>query len=304
MRDGQLEIRITEALRASAKNVEQTRPWRWRVGLANGRPMAVDVRADERWVSLSTQAGGVPNDTLELLRHNEGLGGSSRIALSLDTWSLGLRSDVLLCEGVPLAERINEACAGLKLASERLTHGCGGSHAALGTRALEDEAVRNQGLADSCRDAGWSVIERDSGALAIELDVDNACHRAMLEPVGGGGVRVSAEAASIDAESLLVREAVGALLLSSCHTLRFARAAVTGRETLTARFEVAFAEPPAPGELDEGLHALAAACRLYAREIDVLQDEAIAVRFLELTGSCRRNGPYDRWRETGKDGQP
>jgi hypothetical protein len=289
--NGKHEFAIRQALGACAACVEETRPRGWRVSLANGRPLDVDVQADENWLTLSTPVPGARADCIELLRLNHGLGGSSRIALVPGTWSLELRSDVPLVdtwpdsdlpEAMSLAIRIGEACDGLKQASDRL-------HGGLHTRDDEPDPAERvwsdcaavTRLADLCREAGWPYVERRGGALAIELDVADACHHALFE-LRSERAELSVPVTLVDVESAHAREAIGVLLLSACRTLRFARAAVTGGQAPTARFEVMFAEPPVAPELDEALRALSTACLLCAREAEMLREQAVAMKFLDV----------------------
>ena len=279
---GRRERAIDEALHACATDVEQTRAWQWRATLANGTRFAVDARAEGEWLSLSAPAGEAPGDCLGLLRLNHRLDAASRIALSLDAWSLELRSEVPLADGVNLPGRIREACTGLARASKRLRSGSkcrrdGG---------CEEQPARDRRpasmFADTCREAGWSFAEHRAGALAIELDVADSCHHAMLEP-DDHSIALSVEIGCWDAASAATCDAVGVLMLSACHALRFARAAATDDGVLTTWFEVMFGEAPGARELDEALRALSTACRLYAREAAILRDEAIAIRFLDAT---------------------
>ena len=298
------EMVIDEALRAAGGVVERTGAFHWNVGLGNGRPLDVEARADAGWLSLRAQTDRAPGDCYALLALNTGLGAASRIGLALDDWSLRLCSEVPLVEGANLPGRIAEAFVGLKEASERLLDdapdrstqsaaeadpsasagGCGGPR-----RSAEREGGQvGPELADACREAGWTTAERRGDALAIELDVAGACHHAILARDANEGVAaLSVEVMRWEVVTPIVRRAVGVLLLSACHALRFARAATAGSDELTARFEVTLGPAPSALELDVALRALSAACLLYAREVDVLRDEALAARFLEMVWKGR-----------------
>jgi len=67
--------------------------------------------------------------------------------------------------------------------------------------------------------------------------------------------------------------------------VRLVRAAIApGEVPPVARFEVVFADAPCPLELASALESLSVACSHCGEETNMLQDHAIAQRYLELRG--------------------
>jgi len=275
---------IGEALAACAERVELARPRHWRVSIAKGAAIALDASVDAGWLLLSASGGDVPADCLAVAALNRGLEASSRIALAADAGSLRLRAEVPLGEGMGLRDRVAEACAGLVRASRRL---------AVGDRADESAGEPPDGraasMAEPCREAGWSFVERRSGTLAIDLDVVDASHQATLAPAGASGYVVAVDVVHWASPSAGCRQALGVLLLSAAEALRFVRPSAAVNGDVVAGFEVTFGARPAVEELDEALRALSTACRLFAREAQLLRDEGVAARFLDLRNPGRRS---------------
>ncbi len=277
------ETAIGDALNACAERVELASPLRWLVSIAKGATIAVDARVEGGWLLFSAPGGAPPADWLAVAGLNRGLEASSRIAMAVDTGLLQLRAEVQIGEGINLDDRVREACAGLVRASQRLagTDPAGDP----GGKPADGSAVA---LADGCREAGWSFVERRSGTLAIDLDVVDASHQATLAPAGPSGCTLGVGVAQWDSARPACRQALGVFLLSAAGALRFVRPAATVNGEVVAGFEVAFGARPAARELDEALRALSAACRLFAREAQLLRDEGVATRFLGLRDPGRR----------------
>jgi hypothetical protein len=62
------------------------------------------------------------------------------------------------------------------------------------------------------------------------------------------------------------------------------RVRLAGEVPPVARFEVVFAGAPCPLELASALESLSVACSHCGEEINMLQDHAVAQRYLELRG--------------------
>jgi hypothetical protein len=138
-------------------------------------------------------------------------------------------------------------------------------------------------LKQICAEAGWPFVERASGKLAVELEVANGFYQALLVPTGRG-VQIGCDLATCDAAPLC-RQAIGGLLLAASAAVRLVRAAIApGEVPPVARFEVVFASAPCPLELANALESLSVACSHCGEEVNMLQDHAVAQRYLELRG--------------------
>lgn len=277
------ETAIGEALAACAERVELARPRHWLASIAKGATVAVEARVDPGWLLMSVPGGDAPVDWLAVAGLNRGLEASSRIAMDGDTGMLRLRAEVPLGEGINLDDRVREACAGLVRASQRLAGTDPAGHS--GGKPVDGSAVA---IADACREAGWSFVERRNGTLAIDLEVVDASHQATLAPAGPSGCSLAVDVARWESGSSDCRRALGMFLLTAADAVRFVRPAAAVNGEVVAGFEVSFGVQPAARELDEALRALSAACRLFAREAQLLRDEGVAARFLGLRDPGRR----------------
>jgi hypothetical protein len=285
MKAGTRLLVIDDALRSCAEEVEQTQAGRWRVTIGNGFPIDLDARDDDGWLMFSRPAGRASAAWFRVLCLNSGLDLASRVGLEPLTSSLHLLSEVPAGDDVNLPARIREACTGLGRALARL----GGVERVHDDTTPAAAVMKTQmsEIADLCRESGWRAVERRDGALSVELDVAGACHQA-IGRTDDGAVGVSVEIARWERATPAARDALAILLLSACRAHRFVRASAseTG-EAIAARFEVRFGGRPHATELDEALRAMSVACRLYAREADVLQDESIATDFVARLESAR-----------------
>jgi len=180
-----------------------------------------------------------------------------------------------------IAARIREVCAGFVF-----------SRAGAQTDPAAASATESPGTADVepinlkqiCSEAGWPFVERSSGKLAIELEVAHGFYQALVVPTGRG-VRIGCDLATCDAAPLVCRQAIGGLLLAASGAVRLLRATIApGEVPPVARLEVVFAGAPCPLELASALESLSVACSHCGEETNMLQDHAVAQRYLELRG--------------------
>ena len=256
---------------------------RWRLALANGRPFEVSAGVDAvgEWLHLDapTGAGRDPRRLWAALVVNGRLGGAAKIALTAD--GLRLRAEMPLDRRDVLAARVASTCCGFKDALSALDDGPdvaarAGLGGAPGLPAASD-------LAAACREAGWSVSERANGRVAVNLECARRFHLALVGPQASGGVLVAAELVRAATLSAAARAALATLLLATTARVRLVRAAADEEGGhVWARLEVAFDTKPEAGDLDHALSALAAGCSLAGDEARVLENDAVAARYLAL----------------------
>lgn len=135
-------------------------------------------------------------------------------------------------------------------------------------------------------EAGWPTEVRADGSLALDLGVPDAFIQAEIE-LRRGEQLCTASLAAPQSVSAAGREAMAMLLLRAGGAVRLARP-VLPRSDDAPRFEVVLTADPDVGELAHALAALAVACRLFAREIEVVQrSDAIASRVRAFRGDAR-----------------
>jgi hypothetical protein len=287
---------ISGALEKCSASVEQVRHERWAFALSNGADLRATARLDDDWLLLETSmvsgscslvaespGGSAAAWFWKLLGWNATLAGGVKFALPPGQSAIHLRAELPLDEEVNLTRRIVQACAGLKMASARFHRGDGAGADGDGCAATVVAENPPSDLAAVCRESGWAFIERESGNLAVDLDVPGTFQQALVESNTQRGVAVSvALTAGGEPPLPLCQEALGLLLLRSSAVVRMARAAVeAGESGAGARFEAVFADAPSPQELAHALAALSVAWRLAGREAGVLaNDEAIARQYL------------------------
>jgi hypothetical protein len=216
----------------------------------------------------------------DLLVWNATLPGLVKFVLTTEG-SVRLRADLPLHEGIDIAARIREASAGFVFAwPGEPTDPAAPS----GTDSPGTADVEPINLKQICSEAGWPFVERASGKLAVELEVVNGFYQALMVPTARG-VQIGCDLATCDAAPPVCRQAIGGLLLAASGAVRLVRAAIApGEVPPMARFEVVFAGAPCPSELASALESLSVACSHCGEEINMLQDHAVAQRYLELRG--------------------
>ena len=239
------------------------------------------------WLGLETDfhqsanaAAKGPAFFWDLLVWNATLPGLVKFVITTDG-SVRLRADLPLHEAIDIAARIREVCAGFVFAG---ADGPTDPAAPSATDSPGTADVEPINLKQICAEAGWPFVERASGKLAVELEVANGFYQALLLPTGRG-VQIGCDLATCDAAPLLCRQAIGGLLLAASGAVRLARAAIApGEVPPVARLEIVFAGAPSPLEMASALESLSVACSHCGEEINMLQDHAVAQRYLELRG--------------------
>jgi hypothetical protein len=257
--------------------------------LANAGWLCLDIRLPEE-VQPPLSASGRAWD---LLCWNAGIEGGGKLAIVQDGYgkaTIRLRAEIPLDEDSVPAERIGQVCSGFQRVSRKL---CGkkrkrtkeGSES-LPTNQAEGGARRDSGdLRQRCAEAGWEFTERPDGRLFVALDVQDDFCQAVVEEDGNRGVRVSVELVGCEALPEPCREATGLLLLRCCAIVRMARAAAEqSNQRVATRLEVVFPGSASSAELSHALAALSVGSHLCRKEVNALQDEAMAREYLSVRG--------------------
>ena len=286
--------RAGAALEASGHPVESRGAGRWRLAAGNGAALATTATVEDGWLRLDAGLRARPLPSRrgrarlwELLEANATLPGGVRLVLT-GSRRLLARAEAPTAEGVDLDVWVAGALAGLVRAAERwrgqgpppCKDGEGGPGSGTGDEGpdLSDEVRR------LCEEAGWSVIARPSGTLAVPLEVPGESCTADVER-GPGRFTVTAELARTSTLSAASRDAWAGLLLTACGVVRLARASAGSRDGHVAAWvEATWPGLPSAAELAHGLAACSVACQLCGREVTALKEEAIATQYLRVRG--------------------
>jgi hypothetical protein len=294
---------VAETLDDCAGSLEQLGPVRWSFLPSNGADLRVEARIDEGWLLLNA---GLPARRYRptaaalwhMLEQNGGLPGGAKLARLSGQRQLSACAELRLDREIDLGTRLSQACAGLKAAE--VVHVAVSEAAELvvpegwspgadeqgGGRSTQSDSSSSD-LRELCEESGWTFTEQPGGRLVVDLDVPGEFHQAALQRKGSRQVVVTTNLAPCDGSApARCRQALGLLLLRACGVVRMARAAAGVFEArASARFEVAFDTEPCAGELAHALSSLSTACRLCAKEADVLHsDERIAREYLARWG--------------------
>lgn len=294
------EFVIGESLHKCASLVEEVGPGAWNFILNNGSMLLVNARADEQWLHLDAPVaidkkggtGGAKHDAKhdpwQLLKLNQGLGGFSKVAFLPGQSTPRVRAEISLDEEVDLAQRLREACAGLKVAAGKLHGEKREEHVGAGplSRATEDES--STVLKRLCEESGWKFTERSGPMLAVDLETRSGFYQAQVAEQFGGAISLTVELTGAASPSEKSKQAIGTMLLQASALVRLSRATVRETEAgATASFEVLFQTPPCAAEFGHGLSALAVACGLCGHAGEAMWDETVASHYLAAQSSSK-----------------
>ncbi len=255
----------------------------------------VQLAATGPWLQLATSLpGGVVDHLLadgageRLLAQNAQLPCGLCFALEADCRSALLMADLplhdCLADGQQVVAQVQPLWTSLQQQLQQSSE-CGPADVPgqwpLPLTVDEDAGSAAQQL---CQSTGWDYYERGSGTLAITLEVSRRFCQAFAYQQASGEFRLSTvlETPPLSNTS---RQAVALFLLAATRAVRMARATMSRdhqARTPEYRWEVTWTALPSRTAFHYGLSALSLACRLTARELPALADEAIAQAYLRL----------------------
>jgi len=286
--------RVSRALGKNADTVTRCGPSRWNLALTNGEVLRSRAWLSEDWLHMEAGVRHVrrkaraSGDWLwNCLVLNGMLPGCAKYAVDARN-RLRIRCEVPLAsdaDDIDLCRRVRWVCDGLKAASEAVHEWTAGKHDALRQEALSyDGSDAHCDLERLCEESGWPFTRRAAARLAVELDVRDVFHQAIIEP-RPDGIRASVGLLSDAMPSAVSRRAIGALLLTFGAVLRMARGAGAIQDGhATTWLEVPLPPCPLPAELAHALCALSVGCGLCAREVEALKDDVTAREYLTVRG--------------------
>jgi hypothetical protein len=254
---------------------------RWRLALSNGHSLTVSAQRDAGFLLLDAPAGDSPavQGLVPLAECSRALPAAVKFALRGSN-ALRLRAEFPLPEeSGAAAARIREHLEGMRSVSHRLHNGlsreAAGEEMACPEPQGEGQAIAGS-LVEALNEAGWEFHERPGGALLADLETGG---RFLQAEIGrcGEGARFRVTLCRSDDAGEAAQQALCLYLLEANAALRYARAFLQreGRE-ISAGFEVHVESGPSAAEAGHALAALSVAARHCARELEVLQDGAMA----------------------------
>ncbi|MBN1421527.1 MAG: hypothetical protein JXP34_22330 [Planctomycetes bacterium] len=279
-----IERDIAAALSAFVRDVVRQGPGCWAFFLGRSRRRPGSARLAGPWLILQTAPpprGADPAAIVRTIERGSLLRGGARIVLAADGGII-LRADVAVEPDVPVRDRIEGACRGLRQALVIL----GGRPPA--SRSIPEASGSAPGgdplaaVAAACDAGGWPHRRRSGGEVVVDLDVPGVFHQAVVEMGPNGAPLASVVLAPAEALGSPVRRvATATLLAAAAGQVPLVRPAVAAERPALA---VGFAADPKPSEIVHALASLSIACGLCGREVASLIDEDLAERFLRIRG--------------------
>lgn len=295
---------IHEALAQTGRLVTRTSSATWSVALKSA-PSPITVQFTENWLTFAarvecppagrhdlTPPNLTPTDLADLLHNNSTLTGSLKFGLTPRRAELQLLAELAVADELDVATRIGDLCGALASVAQQTA-----STPSTGFKDLAETIslgnVASQAIdppAGDClmrlaEESGWPCQARASGQLVMRLDLQDGVAYATLEANGQSGCRLSVPLEVAQDLTPPSRTAIDLLLLTACRLVRMVRAARTFEQSAGIYvWEMVWSDIPAAGELHHALSALSVACRMTAREAELLGTEDIARDYLAVRG--------------------
>jgi hypothetical protein len=275
------EARVEDALSTAAANIVCISSGEWRLSLANGCDVPAYARIVDGWLELTTAlppASILEPDPLSWLRFNARLDGSARVARTLDTKTLQLRTDLHIEGGTDLDERVTAACEEVT-AALHLLEGAGEEL----MRPSLDGPVTTLSKEDAerlCTEAGWPCTVRAAEDLGLNIEMPAGIFGVRLESSNARSTRLVVELTHLNEQSAGSQRAIAVLLLVLSSAVRSVRGVIVEREGVTIAGIASALESVTAQALDRSLSALSVACQLAGREVRGLHDERLAAEYL------------------------
>lgn len=276
--------RIPGALRDLAPGLAPAGYDAWTLNPTVDAASRVVVRRRGDWLVFEMpSAEHEPRPSWELLDTAGAGPGPGKAVLSPDGRTYHVRADVPAGLNGTLADRCREAMASVRLIDALLR---GHLKAEAGSRATplaEGAHDTARPLRELCAEAGWSVRERTTGELVVDLKTARGSYAAEAVTEPEGTTRLFVRLARFESLSETSREALGQFLLTAGRVLRLVRPVIREDEAgLTVGFEFQTCLPVTAEDVDEALSALATAAQEFGREAKSLGDETLSRRYLNL----------------------
>ncbi len=282
---------IEECLSHRGSVLEGSKPGSWMITPPEGGTLPVYVYLVDDWLQLNMELGEESRDFWSALLWNGLLEGPSKFFFNLPQNSLSVRAEIPLHADINIAPDLSAALRGIETASALVRNDAPGNGAEVQSKTscsspLQDADTLQELLVEN----GWTLVQRSSGSLMVELESRGDFYQAALESSPDGRLRISVELINWEKPDPVSREALAALLLTASGAIRMVCPVVEQcNEEISARFEIRFASHPNSAQLGRGLSALSVACRHCGREANILNSKRIAERYLAVRGFTKKS---------------
>lgn len=252
--------------------------WCWECVLRNDANTPVTANLREGFLELAGPAKAIRDRSCALERallESNTLAGGAKFALDAAGSSLYVRADIPLLEETQLLEQVCWAMAGFHCGPSGVeSDGSPDADPRTSSSAMKE-------LGELLRETSWQATERGPDEFSANLDADSAPPARIK--ANEQGLLFSVELARANVAAQVSRDALTEFLLSAGSIVRMARAHaadVDGQRSFG--LEVRLPCTATAAEIDHALAALSVACRMCAREANVLLDETAARCYLAV----------------------
>jgi hypothetical protein len=276
--------RIPGALRDLAPGLEAAGYDAWTLNPTVDAASRVVVRRRGDWLLFEMpSAEHEPRPSWELLDTAGAGPGPGKAVLAPDGRTFHVRADVPAGLNGTLGDRCREAMASVRLIDALLRGHLKAEAGSPSAPLTADPEESPRPLRELCAEAGWSVRERATGELVVDLKTARGSYAAEAVTEPEGTTRIFVRLARFESLSETSREALGRFLLTAGRVLRLVRPVIRDEEAgLTVGFEFQTCLSVTAEDVDEALNALATAAQEFGREAKSLGDETLARRYMSL----------------------
>ncbi|MGA2439506.1 MAG: hypothetical protein ABSH08_00985 [Tepidisphaeraceae bacterium] len=290
----QLRDAVAAALGAIAAEATEDRFGFWRVRCADGFQLTAIL--DDDWLQLRApfaqdhlHGQAIPRCAWEVLLRNSLLPGAAKLVKAADRPAICATVELPLDIEATGDASDNALQAQLSLSIDDLRQATRRHPIRDHRAAPRSGASEVPDLPALCTAAGWPFNRRSEGRIAVQLEASDCYAQAIL--AWDDGLRASVNLHRAEQSfSPSARQAIALMLLQLGGTVRAVRPAVDSESGHEIPVLQAYLSPnPSPRQLDQILGALSVAAGLCQREVVLLSDEQVSLRYLSVRG-CSATG--------------
>ena len=279
---------VEKQLANAAEFFRQIHADRWALAVTNGHSLSLTAQRADGFLLFDADTGCPPSD--EMIEELSGVSAAMPAAVKF-AWCRGWPALRLRAEFPLPAEDIDDGRVRLHLDGMRLVYGRlrdGLFREELGAAGVSSECATGLAapgdLPDWLREGGWECHERPGKPLLADLETKGQFHQAEIAAADGcTRFRVTLCHAEKPAEPRV--RALGWYMLEANAGLRMARGFLDREgDALAAGFDVCLTGQLTAADAAHALAALSVAYRACAREMNVLQDDALADLYRSARG--------------------
>jgi len=285
-------VTVEKQLANAADFFRQTHADRWALSLTNGHSLSVTAQRADGFLLLDADTGCPPAEGMpDELPGIPSMPAAVKFAWRTDWPSLRLRAEFPLPAEDVDDGRVHLHLDGIRQAYGGLRDGLFREEGVVGaTPVCAAGPVAPADLLDWLREAGWECHERPGKPLLADLETPGHFQQAEIAAVDGC-TRFRVTLCRAAEPSMPHLRALGWYLLQANSGLRMARGFLEREDdALAAGFDVCMCGTLTAADAGHALAALSVACRSCAREMNVLQDDALAGLYRPAPGLISMKG--------------